>query len=82
MASGGLAGASSLLIVYPLDFARTRLAADVGKGSGRQFTGLANCLSTIVKGGGVGALYQAPPRPRPPAHPPFPPAPPAPPPPP
>merc|ERR1712216_120527 len=25
MASGGLAGASSLLIVYPLDFARTRL---------------------------------------------------------
>merc|ERR1712086_450818 len=29
MASGGLAGASSLLIVYPLDFARTRLAADV-----------------------------------------------------
>jgi len=58
MASGGLAGASSLLIVYPLDFARTRLAADVGKGSGRQFTGLANCLTTIVKGGGVGALYQ------------------------
>merc|ERR1712205_127606 len=33
MASGGLAGASSLLIVYPLDFARTRLGADVGKGA-------------------------------------------------
>lgn len=32
LASGGLAGASSLLIVYPLDFARTRLATDVGKG--------------------------------------------------
>ncbi len=30
MASGGLAGAGSLLIVYPLDFARTRLAADLG----------------------------------------------------
>jgi solute carrier family 25 (adenine nucleotide translocator) protein 4/5/6/31 len=27
LASGGLAGAGSLLIVYPLDFARTRLAA-------------------------------------------------------
>jgi len=28
--SGGAAGASSLCIVYPLDFARTRLAADLG----------------------------------------------------
>ena len=34
---GGLAGAGSLLIVYPLDFARTRLAADLGKGSNRDF---------------------------------------------
>ena len=32
MASGGAAGATSLMFVYPLDFARTRLAADVGKG--------------------------------------------------
>merc|ERR1719453_1309709 len=30
MASGGAAGATSLCFVYPLDFARTRLAADVG----------------------------------------------------
>merc|ERR1712151_1291811 len=30
MASGGLAGAGSLMIVYPLDYARTRLASDVG----------------------------------------------------
>ena len=28
--SGGAAGATSLCVVYPLDFARTRLAADVG----------------------------------------------------
>jgi solute carrier family 25 (adenine nucleotide translocator) protein 4/5/6/31 len=33
LASGGAAGASSLLFVYPLDFARTRLAADIGKGA-------------------------------------------------
>lgn len=33
MASGGLAGAGSLCIVYPLDYARTRLASDVGKTS-------------------------------------------------
>jgi len=31
LASGGAAGAASLCFVYPLDFARTRLAADVGK---------------------------------------------------
>jgi solute carrier family 25 (adenine nucleotide translocator) protein 4/5/6/31 len=37
LASGGAAGASSLIFVYPLDFARTRLAADIGKGKGRDF---------------------------------------------
>ncbi|CAK63139.1 unnamed protein product (macronuclear) [Paramecium tetraurelia] len=31
MASGGAAGATSLMVVYPLDFARTRLAADIVK---------------------------------------------------
>eukprot|EP00061_Rhincodon_typus_P012011 g37445.t1 len=31
LASGGAAGATSLCFVYPLDFARTRLAADIGK---------------------------------------------------
>jgi len=29
--SGGCAGATSLLFVYPLDFARTRLGTDMGK---------------------------------------------------
>eukprot|EP00835_Amoeboradix_gromovi_P006762 NODE_875_length_3523_cov_0.099007.p2 type:complete len:175 gc:universal NODE_875_length_3523_cov_0.099007:286-810(+) len=37
LASGGAAGATSLLFVYPLDFARTRLGADVGKGATRQY---------------------------------------------
>ncbi len=32
--SGGLAGSFSLIFVYPLDFARTRLGADVGKAAG------------------------------------------------
>jgi solute carrier family 25 (adenine nucleotide translocator) protein 4/5/6/31 len=58
IASGGLAGAASLSIVYPLDFARTRLAADVGKGSQREFTGLVGCIGGIAKKSGVGALYQ------------------------
>lgn len=34
LASGGAAGATSLCVVYPLDFARTRLGADIGKGTG------------------------------------------------
>merc|ERR1712080_396570 len=49
MASGGLAGAGSLTIVYPLDYARTRLASDVGSGK-RAFNGLADCLSKTAKG--------------------------------
>merc|ERR1712127_802223 len=43
-ASGGAAGATSLSVVYPLDFARTRLAADVGSGGDREFSGLVDCL--------------------------------------
>merc|ERR1719267_521336 len=39
MASGGLAAAGSLTIVYPLDYARTRLASDVGSGK-KTFNGL------------------------------------------
>jgi solute carrier family 25 (adenine nucleotide translocator) protein 4/5/6/31 len=59
LASGGAAGATSLCFVYPLDFARTRLAADVGKGDGqREFKGLVDCLSKIFKSDGLGGLYQ------------------------
>jgi solute carrier family 25 (adenine nucleotide translocator) protein 4/5/6/31 len=56
MFSGGMAGAGSLMIVYPLDYARTRLASDVGSGK-QQFNGLADCLKQTVKNGGVKALY-------------------------
>jgi len=59
LASGGAAGATSLCFVYPLDFARTRLAADVGKGSAeREFSGLANCLGKIFKSDGLTGLYR------------------------
>jgi len=57
MASGGAAGATSLCFVYPLDFARTRLAADVGSGKEREFSGLVDCLKKSVQKGGVGGLY-------------------------
>ncbi len=55
--SGGAAGATTLVFVYPLDFARTRLGADVGMGKARQFTGLWNCISTIHKQNGMRGLY-------------------------
>lgn len=59
LASGGAAGATSLCFVYPLDFARTRLAADVGKAGGeREFSGLGNCLTKIFKADGLGGLYK------------------------
>jgi len=57
LASGGAAGAASLTIVYPLDYARTRLASDVGGGK-KQFNGLVDCLTKTAKGpGGFMSLY-------------------------
>lgn len=58
LASGGAAGGTSLLFVYPLDFARTRLAADVGKGDAREFNGLMDCLKKVAAKDGVSGLYR------------------------
>lgn len=56
VASGGMAGAGSLCVVYPLDYARTRLASDVGKK--RDFNGLWDCLKKTASGPkGPLALY-------------------------
>lgn len=57
-ASGGAAGATSLSVVYPLDFARTRLAADVGMGGDREFTGLVDCLQKMFAKEGAPGLYR------------------------
>jgi len=57
MASGGLAGAGSLCIVYPLDYARTRLASDVGAKQ-KSFNGLWDCLVKTASGpSGFFGLY-------------------------
>lgn len=58
LASGGAAGATSLLFVYPLDFARTRLGADVAKDGQRQFNGLWDCISSIYAKDGMVGLYR------------------------
>jgi len=57
LVSGGLSAACSLTIVYPLDYARTRLASDVGSGK-KSFSGLGDCISKTMAGpGGFLALY-------------------------
>merc|ERR1712227_126586 len=57
MASGGMAAAGSLCIVYPLDYARTRLASDVGSGK-KTFNGLLDCLKKTATGPmGPAGLY-------------------------
>lgn len=57
--SGGVAGSFSLIFVYPLDFARTRLGADLGRAEGdRQFNGLVDCCKKIMQKDGISGLYQ------------------------
>lgn len=62
LASGGLAGGISLMFVYPLDFARTRLANDLKntkKGAGeRQFNGLIDVYKKTVTSDSIVGLYR------------------------
>ncbi|TQS33283.1 hypothetical protein Golomagni_06379, partial [Golovinomyces magnicellulatus] len=62
LASGGAAGASSLLFVYSLDYARTRLANDAksaAKGGGdRQFNGLVDVYRKTIASDGIAGLYR------------------------
>jgi solute carrier family 25 (adenine nucleotide translocator) protein 4/5/6/31 len=62
LASGGLAGAASLTMVYSLDYARTRLANDnkaAKKGGGeRQFNGLIDVYKKTMATDGVAGLYR------------------------
>jgi len=62
LASGGAAGASSLVFVYSLDYARTRLANDAKsakKGGGdRQFNGLIDVYRKTLASDGIVGLYR------------------------
>ena len=59
IASGGAAGAMSLLFVYSLDYARTRLANDAkSKGAERQFNGLIDVYTKTLKSDGIVGLYR------------------------
>ncbi|KAJ4384386.1 ADP/ATP carrier protein [Neurospora sp. IMI 360204] len=61
LASGGAAGATSLLFVYSLDYARTRLANDAKsakKGGERQFNGLVDVYRKTIASDGIAGLYR------------------------
>ena len=59
--SGGVAGAMSLVFVYSLDYARTRLANDLKsskKGSSRQYSGMIDVYRQTMKSDGIAGLYR------------------------
>jgi solute carrier family 25 (adenine nucleotide translocator) protein 4/5/6/31 len=61
LASGGMAGATSLLFVYSLDYARTRLANDAKsakKGGAREFNGLVDVYRKTLASDGIAGLYR------------------------
>jgi solute carrier family 25 (adenine nucleotide translocator) protein 4/5/6/31 len=61
LASGGAAGSVSLLFVYSLDYARTRLTNDLKsakKGGQKQFTGLIDVYKKTLASDGLAGLYR------------------------
>merc|ERR1712026_416363 len=61
VAAGGMAGALSLMFVYSLDYARTRLANDTKsskKGGERQFNGLVDVYKKTLASDGIAGLYR------------------------
>lgn len=63
IAAGGTAGALSLLFVYSLDYARTRLANDVkgtkgSAGGERQYNGLLDVYKKTIASDGIAGLYR------------------------
>lgn len=61
LASGGMAGATSLLFVYSLDYARTRLSNDnksAKRGGAKQYSGLVDVYKQTIATDGVAGLYR------------------------
>eukprot|EP00029_Vermamoeba_vermiformis_P002140 TRINITY_DN12527_c0_g1_i1.p1 TRINITY_DN12527_c0_g1~~TRINITY_DN12527_c0_g1_i1.p1 ORF type:complete len:299 (+),score=40.53 TRINITY_DN12527_c0_g1_i1:26-922(+) len=59
--SGGFAGMSSLLFVYPLDYATTRLSADIvqsTQGGTRQYENIQDLITKTIASDGIAGLYQ------------------------
>lgn len=61
LASGGMAGATSLVFVYSLDYARTKLTNDnknAKKGGSKQYSGLVDVYKQTWKSDGMSGLYR------------------------
>lgn len=56
--AGAAAGSTTLILIYPLDIAHTRLAADVGRTEVRQFRGIYHFLTTIREKDGIRGIYR------------------------
>ncbi|KAF5753921.1 putative mitochondrial carrier domain protein [Helianthus annuus] len=56
--AGAAAGCTTLVLIYPLDIAHTRLAADLGKTDSRQFQGIRHFLATIWARDGIRGVYK------------------------
>ncbi|CAI5475013.1 unnamed protein product [Closterium sp. Yama58-4] len=54
--AGAAAGATSLLVTYPLDVAHTRLATDIG--TRRQFAGMRSVIVSLWRAEGIRGLYR------------------------
>ncbi|CAN6441776.1 unnamed protein product [Victoria cruziana] len=56
--AGAAAGCTTLIIIYPLDIAHTRLAADIGRSESRQFRGICHFLRTVYEKDGMRGIYR------------------------
>ncbi|KAG0486829.1 hypothetical protein HPP92_008924 [Vanilla planifolia] len=56
--AGASAGCTTLILIYPLDIAHTRLAADIGRSDSRQFRGIYHFLRTIHQTDGIRGIYR------------------------
>ncbi|VDM60004.1 unnamed protein product [Angiostrongylus costaricensis] len=59
LVAGGCSGAATMVIIYPLEFIRTRLAIDLGKDKkDREFTGMFDCARKIMRQDGFVGMYR------------------------
>ncbi|GMT06107.1 hypothetical protein PENTCL1PPCAC_28281, partial [Pristionchus entomophagus] len=56
--SGGVGGGTALFLLYPLDFARTRMAIDVKSDGTRRYTSVLHCLKRTRRSLGTAAWYR------------------------
>ncbi|KAF5278011.1 hypothetical protein FQR65_LT15827 [Abscondita terminalis] len=66
--SGGMSGAITMLVMYPLEYCQTRISADIGSDKRdvngkyyikREFSGMPDCISKTSKRGGIKAFYSS-----------------------